>query len=92
MPRRSLAEELLMEFQDEESGEDTWLVAYDFLGSKPPTRFYDNLRRVIRMTDGKLVQLSLFLTRDRRAVLAAVALVRHYGGEALTFRGELIDV
>jgi len=89
MGRRSIAEKPYHRHQHEEPCPSTWLVVYDF--TKPPTRFWDNLKRLQEMTDeGALVQYSVFLTRDMRGALAAVDLVKHYRGDVMLFEGRRV--
>jgi hypothetical protein len=93
MGRRSLADKLYEPYREEEPGEDTWLVIYDFQGMKPSTKFYDNLHRIQAQTrEGKLIQYSVYMTRDQRAAKAIRDLVQHYQGEATLFKGHLIDL
>jgi len=59
-----------------------------FTRSRPPTKFWDNLKRLQDMTEeGTLVQYSVFLTHDMRGALAARDLVKHYKGDVILFRG-----
>ena len=93
MGRRSIAEKLFERHEKKEKGGSTWLVVYDFTRSRPPTRFWDNLKRLQDMTDeGSLIQYSVFMTRDMRGALAAVDLVKHYKGDVMLFKGELFPV
>ena len=93
MGRRSIAEKLFERHEKKEKGGSTWLVVYDFTRSRPPTRFWDNLKRLQEMIgEGSLVQYSVFMTRDMRGALAAVDLVKHYKGDVMLFKGELFPV
>ena len=93
MGRRSIAEKLFERHEKKEKGGSTWLVVYDFTRSRPPTRFWDNLKRLQILTgEGTLVQYSVFMTRDMRGALAAVDLVKHYKGDVMLFKGELFPV
>ena len=93
MGRRSLAEKIFEEYKNQETGEDTWLIIYDFPGIKPTGKFYDNLNRIKTMaTDGQLVQYSVYMTRDQRAAKAMRDLVKHYDGQVMMFKGELADL
>ena len=81
MGRKSLAQQIFEEYKDEETGEDTWLIIYDFPGIKPTGKFYDNLNRIKSYAkDGQLVQYSVYMTRDQRAAKAMRDLVKHYDG------------
>ena len=74
-----------------DKGDSTWLVVYDFTESRPPTKFWDNLRRLQDLAgEGTLVQYSVFMTRDMRGALAAVDLVKHYKGDVMLFRGQQV--
>jgi hypothetical protein len=89
MGRRSLAEQIWKQYTEEEPGTHTWLVIYDFKGTKPTTKFYDNIHRIQALgTDGDLIQFSVFMTHDRRAAKAVRDLIRHYDGQVTVFRGE----
>ena len=60
-------------------------------GSKPPTKFWDNLKRLQSLTgEGTLVQYSVFMTGDMRGALAAVDLVKHYKGDVMLFRWQQV--
>lgn len=90
MGRRSIAEKLFERHEKKEKGESTWLVVYDFTRSRPPTRFWDNLKRLQTISEGSMVQYSVFMTHDMRGALAAVDLVKHYKGDAILFRGQQV--
>jgi hypothetical protein len=91
MGRKSVAEKMLQRHENKDKGESTWLVVYDFTKSKPPTRFWDNLRRLQDFTDaGALVQYSVFMTRDKRGAYAAVDLVKYYKGDVMLFKGQRV--
>ena len=91
MGRRSIAKKLYEAHVDKEKGDSTWLVVYNFTRSRPPTKFWDNLKRLQDMTDeGSLIQYSVFMTRDTRGALAAVDLVKHYKGDAMLFKGQQV--
>ena len=93
MGRKSLAEQFFEEYKDQEPGENTWLVIYDFPNMKPTTKFYDNLNRIKTLAmDGQLVQFSVYMTRDQRAAKATRDLVKLYDGQVMMFRGELTDL
>ena len=91
MGRRSIADILFERHEKKEKGDSTCLVVYDFTRSRPPTKFWDNLKRLQDMTnEGTLVQYSVFMTHDMRGALAAVDLVKHYKGDAMLFRGQQV--
>ena len=89
MGRRSLAEQLWEQYLIEEKGDTTWLVIYDFQNTKPPTKLYDNIKRIKTLAeDGELIQFSVYMTRDQRGAKAVRDLIRHYDGQVTVFRGE----
>ena len=91
MGRRSIADKLFERHEKKERGDSTWLVVYDFTKSRPPTKFWDNLKRLQDMTgEGSLVQYSVLVTHDMRGALAAVDLVKHYKGDVILFRGKQV--
>jgi hypothetical protein len=93
MGRRSLAEQIWEHYSEEETGNETWLVIYDFKNTKPPTKLYDNLHRIKAFAeDGDLIQFSVFMTNDQRAAKAVRDLIRHYDGQVTVFRGELTEL
>jgi hypothetical protein len=91
MGRRSIADKMLEPYLEEEPGEDTWLILYDFHKTKPTNKFYDNLKRIQTQTEGKLIQYSAYMTRDQRAAKAIRDLVHHYHGETTLFKGQLVN-
>jgi hypothetical protein len=90
MGRRSIADKLFERHKKKEKGDSTMLVVYDFTVSRPPTKFWDNLKRLQDLSEGSLVQYSVFMTRDMRGALAAVDLVKHYKGDVMLFRGQQV--
>ena len=81
------------EYKNQEPGEDTLLIIYDFPGMKPTGKFYDNLNIIKSLAnDGRLVQYSVYMTRDQRAAKATRDLVKHYDGQVMMFKGELVDL
>ncbi len=93
MGRKSLAETIYKEYKDQEPGENTWLILYDFPRIKPTGKFYNNLNRIKKITkDIQLIQNSVYMTRDQRAAKTIRDLVKHYDGQARLFVGELMDL
>jgi hypothetical protein len=93
MGRISLAQKFMDELDFPDNNEDTWMVLYDFLGTKPSPNFWANLNRVQDMLeDTSLSQYSLFRTRSLKGAAVAERLVKHYGGKTLVFRGEEIKL
>ena len=89
MGRKSIAEQLWEQYIEDEKGTDSWLIIYDFKNTKPPTKLYDNIKRIKNLAkDGELIQFSVFMTGDRRAAKAIRDLIRHYDGQVTVFRGE----
>lgn len=90
MGRRSLTEQFFEHYRKEEPGELTCLILYDF--SDPVSgKFYNNLNRAIKMSDGIMLQYSAFMTKDQRIAKTVRDLVLHYGGEASFFVGKLVE-
>jgi len=44
MGRKNIVEKMYPCHEHREKGDSTWLVVYDFTRSKPPPKFWDNLR------------------------------------------------
>lgn len=91
MGRRSLTEEIWSNYADQPIGEQTWIVVYDFPGSKPPTKLYDNINRINNFSEGSLIQYSVYMTEDQRAAYAVRDLVKHYDGQVTVFRGTQVE-
>ena len=88
MPRISHAEQLYEETVElaEEPGTN-WLILYDFHDTKPNSRFWTNIRRLMTHDPGaNLIQYSALKTTSRRVAAATKMLVEHYLGTAMTFR------
>jgi hypothetical protein len=93
MGRISLAQKFMNELDFPDNSEDTWMVLYDFLGTKPSPNFWANLNRVQDMLDDtSLSQYSLFRTNSLKGAAVAERLVKHYGGKTLVFRGEEVEL
>ena len=93
MGRRSLAEKIWDQYSEEPKGNQTYLVIYDFQESKPPTRLYTNISRVNNLAeDSRLIQYSVYMTRDQRAAKTIRDLVRHYDGQVFIYQGQEIDL
>jgi hypothetical protein len=93
MGRKSIADQIFDQYSEEDPGDSTWIIVYDFQGVKPTTKFYDNLHRIqSKAEDGQLIQYSVYVTHDRRAAKAVKQLVLHYKGDVTVFRGELADL
>jgi len=94
MGRRSLAEKFYEQVErdyEEEGG--TWLVLYDFKGVKADGKFWTNMKRVENLVDGgSLIQYSVFTTASKRGAITVLRLVGHYGGEAILYRAERMDL
>ena len=89
--RKSVAGKFYEEAPDEKDEGETMLVLYDFKGVKPNPRFWGNLKRLIGLVgEGSLIQYSVFMTKSRRGAVTAVKIARHYGANAMLFRGEEI--
>ncbi len=89
MGRKSLAEKYYEEAENIPEEDGTWLVLYDFKGIKPSTKYWTNLRRLIKIAGGgSLVQYSVFTTKDKRAATVAKKLAEHYGAETIMYKVE----
>jgi hypothetical protein len=86
MPKKNLAEEIYDELEDEVESEAEWIVVYDFNGVKPHLNFWTNIHRLASLGgDSKLIQFSVFKTKNRRVAYAVKRLAEHYGAETLIF-------
>ena len=61
-------------------------IIYDFQGTKPTARAQAQTQ------EGKLIQYSVYMTKDQRAAKAIKDLVQHYQREATLFKGQLADL
>ena len=89
MARKSLAEELYEEAEEDAPGEEggKWLLLYDFEGVKPGTKFYRNLARLCALRGGtEIIQYSALLTGSRRIATAMKNLAAHYGAKTTVFK------
>ncbi len=92
MGRRSLAEKIYEETEGIAEEEGAWLVIYDFHGIKPSTKYWTNLKRLVKITGGgSLIQYSVFHTREKRAAATVSRLARHYGGTSSVYRVEMVE-
>ena len=92
MGRISLAVKFYEETKNIPEEEGTWLVLYDFKGIKPSTKYWTNLKRLIKITGGgSLVQYSVFTSKDKRAAAVAKRLAEHYGAETIVYRVERVE-
>jgi hypothetical protein len=82
--RRSLAQKLLEELQEEEETEDIYLVSYDFIEEKPHHRFWSNFKEIIKQAGGERIQYSLYLG-GRRGAKAVRGLAEAYGADVRCF-------
>ncbi len=94
MGRKTMAEKiykLVKEDYEEEGG--TWLVLYDFKGTKANSKFWVNMKRVEKLVDGgSLIQYSAFTTVSKIGAITLRRLAEHYGGETLLYRAERMDL
>ena len=51
-----------------------------------------NMNGPIALGKGIMLQYSYFMTKDQRAAKAIRDLVKHYDGQVMMFRGELLDL
>ena len=92
MPRISLAKQYYEETEtDDETG--SWLVLYDFIGIKPSSKFWTNLKRIQAIVGaGTLIQYSVFTTDSKRGAITAVKLAKHYGAQVKLFKAEEVNL
>jgi len=83
MVNASIAHRLLDNEADEGG---SWIIVYDFKGTKPNPNFWANLKRVSGSRGGGLIQYSVYRARSHSEAQAISRLVCHYGGEARAFR------
>jgi len=79
----SIAHRLL---DDEADEGGSWIIVYDFKGTKPNPNFWANLKRISDSRGGGLIQYSVYSARSHSEAQAISGLVCHYGGEARAFR------
>jgi len=94
MGRKSLAKKIYEQVEEdyEEEG-GTWLVLYDFKGVKANSKFWTNMKRVEDLVDGgSLIQYSVFTTASKRGAITVLRLAEHYGGEAILYRAERMNL
>lgn len=82
--RRSLAQKILAELQDEPETESIYLVSYDFIKEKPHHRFWSNLQEIISVAGGERTQYSVYYG-DLRGAKAVRELARVYGADVRWF-------
>lgn len=94
MGRRSLAEKFYEQVErDHEEEGGTWLVLYDFRGVKVDGKFWVNMKRVGNLVNGgSLIQYSVFTTGSKRGAITVSRLAEHYGGEAILYRAERMEL
>ncbi|RLE75944.1 MAG: hypothetical protein DRJ56_04910 [Thermoprotei archaeon] len=97
MPRRSLADALLAEAASEaDDGPEggAYLVLYDFrMGVRRsiPTKFYENLSRIMRRGRCRFVQKSVVLCEDLTTAYAVARLARYYGAEVAVYKARPLE-
>ena len=94
MGRKSLAEKIYEQVKknhEEEGG--TWLVLYDFKGTKANSKFWTNMKRVENLVDGgSLIQYSAYTTASKRGAITVFRLAEHYGAETILYRAEKMEL
>ena len=93
MGRKSLAEKIYEQVKEKhEEEEGTWLVLYDFMGTKANTKFWTNIKRVEELVNGgSLIQYSAFTTNSKRGAITVQRLAKHYGAETVLYRAEKME-
>jgi len=57
------------------------------------TKFWTNIKRVMNLVNGgSLIQYSVFKTDSKRGAITVLRLAKHYGGEAVLYRAEEMDL
>ena len=94
MGHKSVAEKIYKQVkEDYEEERGTWLVLYDFKGTKANSKFWVNMKRVENLVDGgSLIQYSAFTTASKRGAITVSRLAEHYGGETILYRAERMDL
>jgi hypothetical protein len=84
MGRKSIAEKLCAQVEKiDPRPRKRKLVIYDFAGTKIPSKFFDNLKRVFELTqDGRMLQYSAVITDHMHTALVVMELAKHYGCRA----------
>lgn len=90
MPKQSFAYELIEHVRKMPEKRGSYLVVYDFKGSRSIPRFYDNLREVLSKLDGALLQRSVVHTPSYRCARAVMALADRYGAKVQGFKASPI--
>jgi len=80
MGRKSTAQHLIEELTDDDSEEEVYLVAYDFLEEKPSSRFWNNLNEIISVAGGYRVQYSVYFG-NRKGARLVKALAERFGAD-----------
>jgi len=80
MGRKSTAQRLMEELEMDDSAEEVYLVAYDFIEEKPSSRFWGNLKEIIAVAGDARVQYSVYYG-NRKGARLVKALAEHYGAD-----------
>ena len=84
MGRRSKAQKIIDRLEENVQSEFLNLVVYDFREKEATHRFWKNLREIIGVKGGEMLQYSVYYGPIQGA-LAVCELVECYGGEVLRF-------
>ena len=79
MGRKSTAQHLIEELEEDDMDEEVYLVAYDFL-EKPSSRFWNNLNEIISVAGGYRVQYSVYFG-NRKGARLVKALAERFGAD-----------
>jgi len=86
MPRKSLAQQLYEDEENQPTDEGQWLLLYDFRDTHPHLNYWTNLRRLMGFEgESRLIQYSALHTSSRRIARAAEKLARYYGADTELF-------
>lgn len=93
MGRRSIADLILEDLEDDPDREGTYLLIYDFPSERRATiEFHRNLDRIrAAMDDGLRIQYSVLRFTRLKTAHAARRLAKHYGAETRLFEGKEIE-
>ena len=80
MGRKSTAQRLIEELEEDDSTEEVYLVTYNFIEKKPSSRFWGTLNEVIAFAGGRRVQYSVYYG-SRRGARLVKALAELYGAD-----------
>ena len=84
MGRKSQAHKIIDGIDENLQSEFQYLVVYDFLEKEASKRFWINLKNIITIMGGEMLQYSVYYGPIKGA-LAVNELVEYYGGDVSSF-------